>query len=236
MRLLPFFAVVLLLAGCAETYLIEAEEAVTKAKVVTPETSLKEFAVHSEQLSKAYMTAAQRASQGQDAAAVVTFLAAAVFTKGAVGSASDSALANAGLVGAGSAVVARRNLSQTTIQGIYASARRMNCISTTARLGQYLELGDLEEAAQVATYGAIEDVKITARAALVREEVDFAAVREEFLSAVVVPDGFRDAEAMGGRKGTTNANIIALNRYLTLLGSCVGAVDKVTPVTPLPKE
>jgi|GEM_PF-905559 len=227
-------------AGCAEHSLLKEEAAVLRSSPVTSTSYLKTLASHSDALSVAYRQAARAATEGQNVAAVLTYLAAGSFVVGAVGSASDMALANRGLLGVASTSVATRTVSQDTIKGIYIAAKRMNCVATTANMGRYLmarSTGPTKGMARAATYGAIEEIRIITREALVRDVADFATIRDDLLAGV---GGNEDALKAAGREGNdearTEIDFVRLNQYLALLENCLLDAAKVTSVSPLPKE
>lgn len=238
MRKLPI-AVVLytLLMGCAERSLLKNENQVLETSVVNSKTNLRALGEHSAQLSIAYREAAREASDGQDIAAIVTYLAAASFVSGAIGSASDTALANRGLVGVGSSSIAGRTVSQATIKGIYTAAKRMNCVSTTSRMGGFLLDGTTAATkgmARAATFGAIEEIKITTREALVREVADFTQIRDDLLAGTSLSDEQKAGlERLAELDAMQPVDIVLLNQYLNLLDNCLGATEAVTAVEPV---
>ncbi len=231
------------LSACAERYLDEEETVVTQRNIVTPESDLKAQGAYSQQLSRAYVEAGKRAQKGQDAAAIATFLAAGAFVSGAVGSASDVALANTAVVGAGSTAVASRTVSQNSIKGIYVAARRMNCISTTANSGRFLlsqSSSNTKYFARAATHGAINDVRVLVREGLVRKVEDFGALKTSFTNAVD-PGGLRAANEAAGiaqQRGekTGGVDIVVLNQYLGLLDQCLAKPEDLKAGTKVPKE
>lgn len=232
----------LLVSACADYYVDEEENAAdlrfrakTDQKSLSPEMNLKLQANYSRLLSGAYVDAGRQAQQGQDVAAVITFLAAGAFVSGAVGSASDTALANIAIAGAGSTAVATRTVSKTVIEGIYLAARRMNCVSTVADGGRYI-LADTSPNtkgyARAATYGAIKEVQILVRLALAREVADFGELKTSLTDAVD-PSKIRDlAKAEKENEGDKKAvDFILLNRYLKLLDGCLADAATLKPVS-----
>ncbi|MGJ8627708.1 MAG: hypothetical protein ACSHXB_12180 [Sulfitobacter sp.] len=236
MKLLMLISVPsMLLFSCAEQQLIEQETLAIRSNSVTIEASLEDLGVHSAKLSRAYRTAAQNAAKQQDIAAAVTILAAATVVTGAVGSASNTAIANRAIVGSGTSIIAGRTVPKTAIQGIYIGAKRMNCVSTTANMGRYLLAGtspNTKYAARAATFGAIAEVQIVTREALIREVAEFATVRDTFVAAVTKPEvaGLRRE----GEEGIPD--LALLNQYLGLLDNCLAAAASVTAVAPIPKQ
>ncbi len=90
MKILHLFLSVILVIGCAEKSLLEKENEVLKVSAVHSRSNLESLGNHSAKLSVAYRKAARAAIDGQDAAAVITFLSAAAFVGGAVGGAVES--------------------------------------------------------------------------------------------------------------------------------------------------
>ena len=227
-------------AGCAEKSLLREEDAVLKSKPVTSTSYLKTLAEHSEALSMAYRKAAHEATEGQNVAAVLTYLAAGSFVVGAVGSASDVALANRGLVGVASTSVASRTVSKDTIKGIYIASKRMNCVATTANMGRFLlarSTGPTKKMARAATYGAVEEIRIITREALVRDVADFTAIRDDLLAGVGGnEEGARVASDKSGGVPRTEIDFIRLNQYLGLLDNCLLDAARVTSVATIPKD
>ena len=223
-----------LLAGCAQQHVLDNEAAVMKDHKVTAASDLKSLAVHGSKLSLAYRDAALTASNEQDALAFVTYLAAASFVHGAVGSASDTTLAKRAIVGAGSSSVAARTVSKTTISGIYSASKRMNCIATAAQMGSFL-LQNVNNAtdgmARAATYGAIEEVKITTRLALVKEVADFKTIRDDLIDGRTLSD--EQKQGLTALRDSEAADLVLLNQYLGILHKCVGDVDNATAVGPV---
>lgn len=224
------------LAGCAEQSLLKQEQAVLDRSVISSTSNLKTMGIHSASLSVAYRQAAREATRGQDAAAVITYLAAAGFVSGAVGAASDTALANRGFVGVASSSLAGRTVSGTTIKGIYIASKRMNCVSTVARMGGFLLDGSSRATkgmARAATYGAIEEVKIITRQALVREVAQFTTLRDNLLAGITLSEeqinGLRNLREEGG----PDVDFVSLNQYLGLLDNCLADAATLTAVEKL---
>ncbi|GFE66995.1 hypothetical protein [Litoreibacter roseus] len=230
----------ILMMGCAERSLLEKEGEVLSFSQVNSNSNLKTIGEHSALLSVAYREAALEASGGQDIAAILTYLAAATFVGGAVGGASDTALANRALIGVSSTSVAGRTVSEDTIQGIYVAAKRMNCVSTTSRMGGFLLDGTSAATigmARAATFGAIEEIKIITREALVREVADFTQIRDDLLAgATLSEEQGAGLERLASLKVMQPADLVLLNQYLNLLDNCLGASENVTSVEPITEE
>ncbi|MDA8586054.1 hypothetical protein N9L47_07235 [Rhodobacteraceae bacterium] len=230
----------ILVMGCAERSLLEKEGEVLSLSQVDSRSNLKTLGEHSAQLSVAYREAAREASRGQDIAATITYLAAATFVSGAIGSASETTLANRAFLGVGSNSIAGRTVSQDTIEGIYVAAKRMNCISTTSRMGAFLLDGTnsaTKGMARAASFGAIEETKITTREALVREVADFTQIRDDLLAGATLSEEQTDGlERLSRLETVKPIDIILLNQYLNLLDNCLGATENVTAVEPITEE
>lgn len=173
-------------------------------------------------------------------AAVLSYLAAGSFVVGAVGSASDVALAKRGLVGVASTSVASRTVSQDTIKGIYIASKRMNCVATTANMGRFLlarSTGPTKKMARAATYGAVEEIRIITREALVREVADFAGICDDLLAGVGRnEEGAKAASALADGVPRTEIDFIRLNQYFGLLDNCLLDAATVTTVATIPEE
>lgn len=229
-------------ADCTEKSLLREGAEVLKSNPVTSNSDLKTLAAHSDALSVAYRQAAGEATEGQNAAALLTYLAAGSFVVGAVGSASDVALANRGLVGVASTSVESRTVSQDTIKGIYIASKRMNCVATAANTGRFLlarSTGPTKKMARTATYGAVEEIRIITRESLVREVADFAVIRDDLLAGVGGnQEGARARAASASADGVprTEIDFIRLNQSLGLLDNCLLDAATVTSVATIPEE
>jgi len=232
-RRIIFAMLLFSLSGCAETRLIQEEKKVLEdLNVQVSSTSdLKDQAIYSRSLSKAYQRAALRASRDQDAFAFVTIISAISVVGGALGSASDKALANRATVGATSSLVANRTLSKSTIKGIYISAKRMNCVATTASIGTSMlaeAAPGTQNAAKAATFGAIAEVQILSREALVRDVADYVKIRDELSAAMKKAEFLRSANTSG-----ENFDLNVLNQYLKMLGNCLTTIDNLTAIAAI---
>lgn len=226
----------LMFSACADVYVDQGESRAESGlrnsqagRELGPEMDLKTQSDYSRALSDEYVKAARKVQQGQDVAATITFIAAGAFVHGAVGSASDTALANIGIAGAGSTAVATRTLSKSVIQGVYLAARRMNCISAVSENGRIMLSGSSENTkrfARSATYGAIKDVRILVRLAIAREVEDFDALKTSFSDAIK-PGDLRESADKQAQLSDTEIDYVTLNRYLKLLDSCLGSGDEI---------
>ena len=163
-------------AGCSDIYLDQEEKGVPYTEAVEPPPNLKEVARYGWTLSRAYREAARKTTRTQDVNSALIFLAAGSFVHGAVGSASDAALANRAIAGAAVQQVGARTTPKTAILGMYTGAKRLNCIATVSLSSRSALSSDERQAATVLAYGAIEEVRILTREALVREVADYEAL------------------------------------------------------------
>ncbi len=236
-RSIFFAALVLALSGCAEARLIEEETKVTAALNVSGTSNLETQAYYSQRLSKAYQQAALRASRDQDALAFVTIVSALSVVGGALGSTSDKALANRATVGATGSLIGNRTLSKSTIKGIYISAKRMNCIATTASIGRYLlaEVGpNTKAAARAATFGAISEVQIISREALVRDVAEYSTIRSTLNTAISKSEAIRVNDlAMAKGADAKSFDLEMLNQYLKMLDNCLSDVATLTAIAEI---
>ena len=177
MRNLIFAACSAMAVGaCADQNLLDAEKAVMP-KEIGPSSSLSALAAYSLKMSEAYRIAAQKTTTTQDVQSLLILLSAAAFVSGAVGSASDAALANRAIFGATTQQVGLRTAPKTAILGMYTGAKRLNCVSSVARVGTVtLTTDNTKVAASALAFAAIEEVRITTRESLVREVADYDAL------------------------------------------------------------
>ena len=175
-----FFSVVLLTSACSDIFLDNAEEQIPNRSSIRPASDLLELAKYAGNLSIVYRSAARQTTNLQDAQSFLIFLAAGAFVKGAVGSASDSTLANLAIGGAAVQQTGVRIAPKSAILGIYTGAKRLNCIAAVTRVGHYTIGVSGSPAASALAYGAIEEVRILTRESLVREIADYSALVTEF--------------------------------------------------------
>jgi len=115
----------------------------------------------------------------------------------------------------------------------------MNCVATTANMGRFLlarSTGPTKKMARAATYGAVEEIRIITREALVRDVADFTAIRDDLLAGVGGnEEGARVASEKAGGVPRTEIDFIRLNQYLGLLDNCLLDAAKVTSVATISK-
>jgi hypothetical protein len=230
-------SVLLLLAalpvlGCADTYLDEADASVVSSKAET----LVDMAVRADEMSERYFQAAQATRTTQDLLAFVVFTSAASVITGAVGSASDAALAQQAVVGTGAQLTGNRVAPGSAVRAIFQGARRYNCVATAAGIGDALGLTPIHERAAVAaTEGALNHIRILTREGIVREVPDFGDVLSEFRI---------DAGDAANPTAATDRNLRALaasatpeikfEQYLRLLAKCTNTDEAVLDEVPKP--
>ncbi len=221
-----------LLAGCSDHYIERAEQGFTGRKVTT----LSGAAEAARGLSDRYIDAARSTRTTQDVASLIVFTSAFSVVSGAVGSASDAALARRALIGAGAQQSATRLAPRTAIAAIFMGARRLNCVATAASMGAALDLSPRQrDAAVAATIGSIDHIRILTREGLVRDVADFNGLLTSFTDATKAAT---EARAAGLRAyldlpGVDQPELV-LDQYLQLLAKCteengttvLGAVPK----------
>lgn len=163
----------LLVAGCADHYLDISENEIVGRADYGAWSDIDELALYSRKLSIAYREAAKNTSTIQDVQSLVVFVAAGAFVSGIIKDISKTALANRALAGASAQQIGSRTAPKSAIIGMYIGAKRLNCISTVAYIGDVSFKGNTKIAAQALTYGAIEEVRITTRESLVRNIADY---------------------------------------------------------------
>lgn len=215
-------AVCVVCAGCSDAALDRAEENLPDRQMQ----SLAEYGKHASQLSSAYMKAASEVRTTQDALSFVVFAAAAATAYGAVDDVANTVLAKRAIAGAAAQQTGARLAPQSAIKGIYNGAKRLNCVATTAAIGEaklkHVNEPGSYEAAMAATRGAIRHVQILTREALVREIADFDTLLSDFQAAAA-----RDAESERERKLSSAPELEA---YLKYLAKCTDASDTANPV------
>lgn len=179
------FLAIFFTSACADTFLDQAEERIPNRSSIGPESDLLELAQYAGNLSNVYRGAARQTTDVQDVQSFLIFLAAGGFVKGAVGSASDSALANLAIGGAAVQQAGLRIAPKSAILGIYTGAKRLNCLATVSRVGRHTVGVRGSEAASALVFGAIEEVRILTRESLVREIADY----DSLVTAFTPPQG-----------------------------------------------
>jgi hypothetical protein len=214
-RLSAAVLAILSASACSDRFMDEANALLAARQATT----LAELSLEARQLSDRYVDAAGKTRTVQDVFAFLTVAAAYSTVSGAVGDASEAVLARRALAGAASTQGARRLVPATAIRAIYIGARRLNCVSTAAGIGEALQLSDQDDrAALAATIGSIDHIRILTREGLVREVEDFATVLAEFTEAARAgadPEAGRTAKL-----DTARGADLKLDQYLKLLANC----------------
>jgi sulfur carrier protein ThiS len=212
-RILILFA--FCLCSCADTFIDDAE----KKAESTDTTSMAGAADAARLLSRAYVDAAQSTRTVQDVLSSVVFLSAAAAVSANLDGAAKSAIADKAAPGAAATVAGRRLVPKSSIQAMYAGARRMNCIAVTADLADKLKFSDdTESGAIAATNGAIVQARILVRESIVRDIADFSDLFGELtkeIGASLETPGAMTA-AVERRPG-----YFTLDQYLKLLNNCL---------------
>lgn len=212
----------LLLAGCAETYLAEAESSVALSKISNNQThldvtTLDQASRKAAKLAYSYLKASHKVTTVQEASAGVALVAAGAAAHGLAVGASKVTLTNRALPGVAATIVAGRYANQKSIQAIYAGAQRLNCISSKAGIAHASGILTHNQAAVVATRAALLDAQIKTRSELVRGEPSFVSFLGQF------KDGFAQlVEEQTKIEGVDTA----LNAYLGELAECVAIETK----------
>ncbi len=220
------------LGACSDRFLEQAEADFSASRA----SSLIDLSDAAGDLSRRYVKAASATRTVQDVTAFLVFASAFMTVSGAVGNASDEALAHRALAGAGAQQAGARLAPKTAIEAIYKGARRLNCVATAAAMGAALEFSPREEeAALAATLGSIEHIRILTREGLVRDVPDFDDILTDFSTAAKsgvetlprlrMKDSLRDKAAPG----------IALDQYLNLLAKCT-ATEGTTIADEIPAK
>lgn len=214
-------SVSLLLGGCADVFLDQAERqetvaAVSSAQVHDDVRTLEEASRKAKRLAYTYVKAARNVSTVQDLAAGTVILSAGATAYGLATDASSRAIADQALPGLVGGLTGRRYASRDTIAAIYAGAQRLNCISAkagvAASLGELSNFG-LEGPALAATKSAMLDAQIITRADIVRESVEFRSILAEFKAGIA-------GETTAVEKGASERKT-ALAEYIGELNRCV---------------
>lgn len=174
-----FFA--LLLAGCSAQNLDKAELNVDVRRDVT----LQQLSDTAGNLSRAYVVAAKRTKTTQDVFSFLVFTSAATAVSGVVANAPKKEIAAAAIVGTAAQQGGARLAPKAAIDSIFDGAKRMNCISAVAALGQLTLVTDANaEAGVIATRWAIDHVRILTREKLTQEADTFSGMFGEFEESV----------------------------------------------------
>lgn len=222
---LVFLSSVVFISGCAEDILSNQERkyikgAKTSGVVNTADLRLSAAPLDSgnkleaasalaRNLSNAYLEAGQNAARVQNLAAAGTFLAAAQVISAEQAGKSGVSLADKATIGVGIQQVAQRGVRKDAIDGIYYGARSMNCISTIATIYSATELG-VNQGAYDVTLSVVQEARITARAKMVNEAVEFSTILGSLRSARSTEN--KSIERLGEND---------LEGYLTRLTGCL---------------
>lgn len=214
--ILSMFASMLVLSGCAETFLTQSETSAALSKATNTQThqdvhTLRQISQKAAALAYSYLNAANKTTTVQEVSAGIAIVSAAATAQGLVTGASDRVLANRAIPGISSTIVATRYGSQATIQAIYAGAKRLNCISGAAGIADGIgNLKAQETAAVAATRAAMLDAQIKTRTELVRNNPSFDGFLEQFTGGLAQPTS--DLAA---------SRTVALDEYIRKLAVCV---------------
>lgn len=229
-KLQKYFPLFILLAACSNQHLDKAE-----LGIVIDDTSLTSLSVAASKLSKGYATAAQNTQSTQDVFAFLTITSAATAISGIASSAANSEIATAAIAGTAAQQGGARLAPRAAIEAIFDGAKRMNCVSAVAALGESMLPDSADnKAGVIATRWAIEHVRILTREKLARDGVKFTEIFAEYSGSVEAAVGAVPSEPT--RNHTSAAGKIrtvrtkpgeAFTGYLELL-------DKCTNTTALP--
>ncbi|MEM6409093.1 MAG: hypothetical protein AAF700_11825 [Pseudomonadota bacterium] len=219
MRRFCAIALILLLCSCSDWTLDKEEGPVLTAGKPTPNSNFVEVGQYAADLSLAYKRAARQTSNIQDVESFLVFLAAGVFVQGAVGNASDIALANTAIGGAAIQQIGTRTVPKSSIRGIYIGAKRLNCLSTVAQVGSVFidpEKKPTRFAVKALILGAVEEVRISTRESLVREIADF----DGLVTDITPPE-------RGGVEIQSTVEQADLDYINTLIAACMAKTSDV---------
>lgn len=238
-KLQKYFPLFILLAACSNQHLDKAE-----LGVPIDDTSLTSLSDTAGRLSKGYAIAAQNTQSTQDVFAFLTVTSAATAISGIASSAANSEIAAAAIAGTAAQQGGARLAPRAAIEAIFDGAKRMNCVSAVAALGESMlpESAD-KDAGIIATRWAIEHVRILTREELTRDSVKFTEIFAEYQGSVETVAGAARSRS-GNRSATPAAGQIRAVRtkpgedftaYLELLDKCTNTT--ALPITTAkPKE
>lgn len=218
----------LVLAGCAERILSKEEILVIGPSAATnlsvahkrqDKTLLGEASRLADKLASAYFSAGVKAARLQNAVNAGVYLAAGSVVVGALGSASDRALTNRALAGVGLQSIGQNGLQKTEVRSLFSGATQLNCISsiTSVYSSTSTDLAN-SSIAQHLAYAAMQDVRISARSALVRDVESFSDVLKSFTDVVQTNDGGAESAI-----GSDSTPVDPLNEFATKLGACISS-------------
>lgn len=229
-RVIPTVLFPLLLSGCADAFLNEAERqdavsAVSSVELHDDVRTLSEAGRKASRLALSYVSAAKNVSSVQDIAAATVIVSAGATAYGAATGAAGQTIADRALPGVLAGLTGRRYANKDTIAAIYNGARRLNCIS--AQAGMAAALGDisragLEPAALVATRSAMLDAQIITRANIIRDNVEFQSVLGEFAKGLAGP-----VPTSAGSDQQDKSNL--LDTYIGKLSQCIDLKASAAP-------
>lgn len=185
-------------------------------------TSLGHAAATANKLAEAYFQAARKSSRAQDITSGVVIISAASVVAGAVGSTSETGLADRALVGVGAETVARRGVSKVSIQSILKGAKTMNCISAVATIYSASDSGVRDSPlAKELTFAAIREVRVSVRDDIARDVADFSELVTAFKGAL--PEGVsgKSSQAFTRAELGPRATKADLEAYLARLSGCL---------------
>ena len=212
------------LAGCAERILAKEESVVLGTDAATDllvaqkgenVSLLGQASNLATDLASAFFAAGVKASRTQDVINSGVYLAAGSVAVGALGGASDQALANRALTGIGLQSIGQNGLQKSEIQSLFEGAKQLNCIAGISRIHTRSELRD-DEIAQQLVYAAMQDVRISARNVLVRDVETFANVLKTINDAIPSSGGAAETALDGATASPTT-----LSKFAKDLGGCI---------------
>lgn len=217
----------LVVCGCSEQILSKEETRVIGPNAATSlsvapkdpdKTLLGSASTLADDLASAYFAAGVKAARAQDVINIGVYIAAASVAIGALGDASDRALTNRAVAGVGLQSIGQNGLKQSEIQSLFTGAEQLNCIAGVASIysGSASKIAD-SSIAQNLAYAAMQEVRIKARSALVRDVGTFANVLKSFTDVIQGEPGDPEPLVADG------APIADLNMFATKLGTCISS-------------
>ncbi len=229
MKCLPLFIPLIFgvtLGGCAEVILSNEEAKYPGA--LDPETAtgrtadLRTVASEARNLADAYLDAGRRAMRAQDIGAAGLFVATGSLISGAVGSASDTALANRALAAVGAQTITARGTPKSKIEAILDGAAQLNCVATVATV---FSAGDssvgVSPLAVELTRGLIREIRIATRHKMVDDAVTVANILDAYGAAIGGVQGISPAAALELRADAIPPTQQDLEAYLVRLEGCL---------------
>lgn len=215
------------LGACAETNIMAAEKRANEAATEAPQGSdrFAITAIRARYLAEGYLKAGRQTTTANDIAVGTAFLAAGAVVAGAVGNASDVALANRTSAGVGASMVATRGAPRDTVLAIYDGAERLSCIATAAHAGHLLIAADsagTRDIAAALTDHAVTVARLETARRSVRKDTDFAALTKAIVDALpsVVTESI---SALNASKTAGRSSGLSLSEYKVMLDSCLAA-------------